>query len=204
MSSLIVSLSQSRSSHRSSSPAKERPVNQLTDDSEISDIDLDTPHTSFESRATKSQNVSGRSERSFDKSSPRQSRQSLARFHDSSRDTTTSSSRQKTKNRSYVRLESDLREKQREIATLESIVEELNGELQSSQAKLSNFIEKSQQSRDHQRQQMEQWRRDQLTMMVSPESYAALNEKLAEAAAQLDAVHEERAILVDELERYFS
>ena len=141
--------------------------------------------------------------RTLDRSSPRQSRQSLARFQDvSSRDTTTSSSRQKAKNRSYVRLESDLREKQREIATLESIVEELNGELQSSQAKLSNFIEKSQQSRDQQRQQMEQWRRDQLTMMVSPESYAALNEKLAEAAAQLDAVHEERAILVDELERY--
>merc|ERR1719277_119165 len=38
-------------------------------------------------------------------------------------------------------------------------------------------------------------------MMVSPESYGALNEKLVEAAGQLDIVHEERALLAEELDK---
>ena len=209
MTSLTQSLSQSRQSLRSSSPVKDRSqsrsLNLQTDsddESSISDIEIETPHTSFESRS-KSRN-SGRSEKSLDKSSHRQS---LARFNDSSREISTSSGRQQQqqkKNRSYIRLESDLREKQREISALESIVEELNGELQSSQAKLSSLFEKTQKSRDHQRAEMERWRRDQLNreqMMISPESYDALNEKLVECSHQLDAVHEERHILMEELER---
>ena len=205
---ILTHLSQSRgASIRSSSPVKHRPSNRLTDDddddeSAISDIDLDTPHTSFETSLRSKSRTPERQSQNHS-SLQQEQRQSLARFTESSsREISTSSGRgNNRKNRSYIRLESDLREKQREISALESIVEELNGELQSSQAKLSGVFEKTQKSRDEQRAQMESWRREQLDMMVSPESYMALNEKLAEAAAQLDAVHDERIILAEELDR---
>ena len=103
--------------------------------------------------------------------------------------------------RSRARLESDLIDKQREIATLEKIVEELNTELQSSQAKLTDFIESNKQAREQQRRDIEQWRQDQITKMVSPESHAELQEKLMESHAQLDEVNSERVLVIDELEK---
>ena len=103
--------------------------------------------------------------------------------------------------RSRARLESDLLEKQREISSLEKIVEELNGELRSSQKKLTEFMEHNKQARDAQKRNFDAWHRDQITKMVSPENYAELNEQLLESRAQLDEVNNERVVVIDELEK---
>ena len=123
------------------------------------------------------------------------------RSRDKNRSLNDSNISTRSADRSRARLESDLIDKQREIATLEKIVEELNCELQSSQAKLTDFIESNKQAREQQRRDIEQWRQDQITKMVSPESHAELQEKLIESHAQLDEVNSERVLVIDELEK---
>ena len=111
-------LSKSRGSVRSSSPAKERDTQKGLilsdeDDDVISDIDLDTPHSSFKSSPRSLEHSSHLSPRRKN----HQEKQSLGRFHDSTT-TSTSSPRARRNERTKIRLESDLQEKQREIATL--------------------------------------------------------------------------------------
>ena len=62
-------------------------------------------------------------------------------------------------------------------------------------------MEHNKNARDAQKRNFEAWHRDQMTAMVSPESYADLNEQLMESRAQLDEIANERMMMIDELEK---